>query len=131
MEANMIRTKQIEDLARRVGPDCYSYDRYQSFVACAIAAHQLVQDRTTITDDATRLLAVEAILRSKLMRWASDNKMSRTGPATSSDLVRYVTRNYSKAGSFDKEVREIVRDTFGKEFIEPTASLTNSAKAGS
>ena len=63
--------------------DAYSFDRYKSWDACALALRGLGYDVREAT----------AILRSKHMRWAGDFSDKGYGRCTSSDLLRYLVKN--------------------------------------
>ena len=72
---------QIQALADRAA-DAYSADCYASWKACAAALlRRGYSDRQA-----------EAILRSKITRWAVDSSGKREGRATANDLLRFMDR---------------------------------------
>lgn len=71
-------TKQIAEKCS----DAYSYDRYASWQAVT----RMLLDRGYTPKQ------TEAILRSKLTRWAADFSEARYGKATSKDLSRYMDK---------------------------------------
>lgn len=63
--------------------DAYSFDRYSNWAACA---------KMLLARGMTEAQA-EAVLRSKLARWAADGaKNQHYGKATSVDLARYLDK---------------------------------------
>lgn len=80
----------------------YSFDRYGSWQACATMLLRMGFDQRQ----------AEAILRSKITRWAADASASnRYGRATALDLQRYINAHGWKPGS--PFIRELVEGTFG------------------
>lgn len=71
---------KIKAIAERT-QDAYSYPRYVSWIGCVILLSKRGLDERQI----------EAILRSKWMRYAADNAMF--GDATSGDLRRWLHSN--------------------------------------
>lgn len=78
----------------------YSRDRYRSWNSCI----RLLIDRGYTDNECV------AILCSKWMRWASDNKKSLHGPATSMDLERWMDdpRNECTPGTIDSLVDQTI-----------------------
>lgn len=72
---------QAKKLAARTS-DAYSASRYASWEAVARA----------LLGRGFTPLAVEAILRSKLTRWAADASSAAHGRATANDLLRFIDR---------------------------------------
>jgi hypothetical protein len=89
----------IDALAER-SSDAYSFDRYDSWRACAA----LLLRRGHTEREA------EAVLRSKHMRWAGDASNARYGRVTSADLARYIARYKG----WEREVADLVAGTFGE-----------------
>lgn len=84
----------VEDLADKTS-DAYSATRYNSWKACVKAL------RKEGYDD----MQIEAILRSKLTRWAADHSKNAYGKASSVDLLKYI-RKYESKESIDQLTRE-------------------------
>lgn len=90
--------------------DAYSYDRYATWRGCALLlVLRGFNDRE-----------VEAILRSKLMRWAGDriqdNKSCRYGRIPARAITEYLDdMEKRRAGSVKREVAELVAGTFNGE----------------
>lgn len=81
----MTKFQQLRDRATVIAQrtqDAYSFDRYgeRGWRACA-----LMLARRGYTDR-----QIEALLRSKVTRWASDNSNARYGRVSSIDLARYL-----------------------------------------
>lgn len=87
-----ITKTQVAVLAKRTA-DAYSVDRYASWAAIARA---LLQRGFTP-------IAAEAILRSKLTRWAADMSTAPHGRVPASDLLSYLDR-------FPKVVEDLLRE---------------------
>lgn len=83
--------------------DAYSADGFTSWTACA----RLLAERGFNNWEA------EAILRSKITRWACDMWTKKTKP-TSGALANYLDTYGIKPGC--KEVNELVISTFSKEY---------------
>lgn len=86
----------VEDLAEKTS-DAYSACRYNSWKACVKAL------RKEGYDD----MQIEAILRSKLARWAADSSKNSYGKASSVDLVNYVRENETK-----ESIDQLTKETF-------------------
>lgn len=92
-------TKKAREIADR-SSDAYSYDRYASWYGCALALLKRGYNDKE----------VEAILRSKWMRWAGDNSDKSYGSYTSRDILNFIDNprnNCTKAS-----VADLVRQTF-------------------
>jgi hypothetical protein len=81
MRNTVIKTQAATIAART--RDAYSVDRYASWQA--VAAALLRRNYTPV--------AVEALLRSKITRWAADYSKAPRGRATSADVLRCLDRN--------------------------------------
>ena len=84
-KAGRMTNQEIEKLVAETGKPfekggAYSSDSFTSWKACV----RLLSARGYRPDEA------EAILRSKWMRWASDNMRAGRGRATSQDLARFL-----------------------------------------
>lgn len=86
----------VEDLADKTS-DAYSATRYNSWKACIKAL------RKEGYDD----MQIEAILRSKITRWAADRSKNSYGKASSVDLLSYVRQYESK-----ESIEQLTRETF-------------------
>lgn len=90
-------SKQAQELAARCS-DAYSADQYQSWPA---VAHMLLgrgySERET-----------EAIMRSKITRWARDNAEHNRPLHSSQDVARYLDRFPESP----EKLAELVRNTF-------------------
>ena len=69
----MLTTKELAEKTS----DAYSYDRYNSWEAC------VKKLRKAGYDD----MQIEAILRSKITRWAADSSHNNYGKASGIDLM--------------------------------------------
>jgi hypothetical protein len=85
-------TPTAEEIAEATS-DAYSADRYTSWTACAKVLLGLGYDAPQ----------TEAILRSKMTRWAADFSNKRYGKATSADLKRFML---DSKDAIDREVDE-------------------------
>lgn len=74
-----LTSTQIDDLVERT-KDAYSFDRYSSWKACV----RLLNKRGYSE------IEIEAVLRSKWMRWAGDRSTNEYGQVTSGDLARFL-----------------------------------------
>lgn len=62
--------------------DAYSFNRYANWPACAAAL-----ERAGFTER-----QAEAILRSRITRWAADESQHKYGSATAADLMAFIAR---------------------------------------
>jgi hypothetical protein len=90
-KARNIKT-QAAALVKRT-KDAWSFNRYASW--SAVAAALLLRGYTPI--------AAEAILCSKLTRWAADTRPTLRGRASALDLLRYLDR-------FPEQVTSLLRE---------------------
>ena len=93
---------QIVELADQTS-DAFSFDRYASWTGCVQMLARRGYDRREI----------EAILRSKWMRWAHDNSNKPYGRSTSVDLARFLDANKHR-GCGQGDVNELVAGTFNE-----------------
>lgn len=106
----MTKKEHIQELIEKTS-GAYSFDRYgeDGWRACIrLMLRRGYNERE-----------IEAILRSKWMRWAGDGaKKTRYGHHNSADLARFLdTRLYGQKdmGPGSDEVNELVAGTFGAE----------------
>lgn len=100
MTINQIRADQ----AAAMTDDAHSYDRYgaQEWRAAAQALFNLgLSDR-----------GVQAVLRSKWMRWAADRANRSVTGAEAVDIVRYVAKEYPTKTARDAAVKRLIAETF-------------------
>ena len=99
----MVDTKTALFIAAKCS-DAYSFDRYRSWPALA----KMLARRGFNANE------IEAILRSKLTRWAADwSRVQRYGHATAADLERFLNSDHN----LQQTVRELVAETFPSEAV--------------
>lgn len=94
----------VKSIAKEIAgrsSDAYSFGRYKSWESCALA---LLKRGYTNKE-------VEAILRSKWMRWAGDSSSKTYGKYTSGDILRWIDDPRNRIDQ--EEVRQLTLETFG------------------
>lgn len=91
------KAKEIADKSS----DAYSSGRYVSWYGCALS---LLKRGYSDKE-------VEAILRSKWMRWAGDSSDKPFGRYTSGDIIRFIDDPRNRIDK--EEVRRLTEETFG------------------
>jgi len=100
-QSEVMKPLSVKALAEKT-EDAYSYGRYKSWTAC------IKMLRARGYDD----LNIEAILRSKWMRWADDTKLSSGKQATQHDLARFMDDKRNKINR--AEVEKLTQETFAQ-----------------